>query len=187
MSNIDAEIKDEILKDKFKIFYNKYRLYILISVFIIILTPIIFQIYIHNENTNRSSLISEYLKAEKMLDTKNNEAILILDKLKNSNNEIISILSLNKLLDYYLLNNKDKAINLLDNYKFSFKQSYLNELQNIKKAILNFDKINENQILNLLSTKESEKFKNIKKKLLYDFYIKNGQAKKAKQMYELNK
>ena len=187
MNDIDTEIKDEILKDKFKIFYNTYRLYILIFAFFVILAPIIFQIYVHYENQNRSSLIFEYLKAEKMLDSKNNEAILILNKLKNSNNEIISILSLNKLLDYYVLNNKDEAVNLLDNYKFSYKQKYFNELQNIKKVILSFDKINENQILNFLSTNDDDKFKNIKKKLLYDFYIKNDQVRKAKQVYGSNK
>jgi len=186
-NEFEDEIRNEVFSDKLNNFFKKYKKIIILVSILIISIPICLQFYLFFQNQKKQTLLSEYLKAEIMLDLKNNEAILILNKLKNSNNEIISILSLNKLLDYYLLNNKDEAIKLLNNYNFTNKQSYFNELQNIKKVILNFDKINENQILNFLSTNDDSKFKNIKKKLLYDFYVKNNKVRKAKQIYGSNK
>ena len=57
------------------------------------------------------------------------------------------------------------------------------ELSEIKKLILNFDSINENEILNLSKISNNKnKFKLIKTKLLYDYYIKSNQLEKAKQI-----
>ena len=57
------------------------------------------------------------------------------------------------------------------------------ELTEIKKVILNFDTITENQILNLTQDKKNkDNFKLIKTKLLYDYYIKSNQLEKAKQV-----
>ena len=125
MDNIDLEIKDELLKDRFNKFYHKKKIYILSIVFLILFVPIFIQIYFFYENKKNKNLLASYLKAEMMLNIDKITAINILKELKETNNETIVILSMNKLLDYYLLNNKkNEAINLLNNVQREIKNGY---------------------------------------------------------------
>ena len=89
---------------------------------------------------------------------------------------------MNKLAEYYINNNqKNKALEILDIQVFD--NNMFIELTEIKKVILNFDTITENQILNLTQDKKNkDNFKLIKTKLLYDYYIKSNQLEKAKQV-----
>ena len=90
---------------------------------------------------------------------------------------------MNKLAEYYINNNqKNKALEILNNTEV-FGNSMFIELSEIKKVILNFDNINENEILNLTKNKKNkDNFKLLKTKLLYDYYIKSNQLEKAKQV-----
>ena len=90
---------------------------------------------------------------------------------------------MNKLAEYYINNNqKNKALEILNNTEV-FGNSMFIELSEIKKVILNFDNINENEILNLTKNKKNkDNFKLLKTKLLYDYYIKSNQLDKAKQV-----
>ena len=90
---------------------------------------------------------------------------------------------MNKLAEYYINNNqKNKALEILNNTEV-FGNNMFIELSEIKKVILNFDNINENEILNLTKNKKNkDNFKLLKTKLLYDYYIKSNQLEKAKQV-----
>ena len=55
----------------------------------------------------------------------------------------------------------------------------------IKKTLLLFNSLNEAEILNLIKiNQKKDTFISIKKKLLFDFYMKNNQSKKAQQVYK---
>ena len=59
----------------------------------------------------------------------------------------------------------------------------LSELSEIKSIILNFDNLEENEILEFSKKNKSKaNFNLIKSKLLYDYYIKTNQMKKANQI-----
>ena len=84
-----------------------------------------------------------------------------------------------KLNEYYINNQKNKALELL---KFKdFDNNMFKELLNIKKIILNFDDIARKKYWPYLEIKK-DNFKLLKTKLLYDFYIKSNQLDKAKQI-----
>ena len=70
-----------------------------------------------------------------------------------------------------------------ESYFIGHTLRWLRDNTEIKKVILNFDSISENEILNLTKNKKNkDNFKLLKTKLLYDYYIKSNQLEKAKQI-----
>ena len=66
-----------------------------------------------------------------------------------------------------MLKNNDNALELLD----------------LKEVIIRLDSIEEKEILSLLKSSKKQNLSITKNKLLYDFYIKNNQPKKAEQFF----
>jgi len=184
MNNLETELKEEVLKDRINRFYHKNKIFIKFALLFFIIVPILIQIYFYFDYKKKENLLSEYLRAEILLNTDADKGLEILNKLQKNSNQTVVLLSTNKLLDYYLENNKLKeASNLVNNINFNIKKSYIKELYDIKKAIINFDFIDENKILELLKINDGDTFKLLKNKLLYDYYIKNNQFQKAKKIY----
>lgn len=184
MSNeIETQIEDEIFRDKLKNFYKKYRILILIISLILFTTPVIFQINIHYKNSKNAELTAKYLEAEMLLKNGNvKHSIEILNILKLSNNDAIKSLSISRLVKYYLeIEDMEKALEMINDSNIRYDSKIFEELKNIKEALLKFDTIKEGDLINLLKINNSE-FKNIKLKILKDFYIKNNQFKKAKEI-----
>lgn len=186
MSNeIEHQINDELLKDKLLNFYknNKKKIFLLFS--IIVFLPIFFQIFVYFKKKENYNLLTQYLKAEYLIKENPKQSIKILNNLKNSKNETIAILSYGLLLEYYF-NNKNLNISKeITKLNQELKDDLLRETSKLKKVILLFDKIDENEILELTEKNSARNnFKIIKKQLLFDFYIKNNQELKAKQIYD---
>ena len=182
MSNeIENQINEELFQDKIKNFFGKNKKKLITLFILIIITPILFQIISYHKQKEKSFLLSEYLRAEYLIEKKDSEeeAIKILINLKDKSNQSISLLSLNRLLEFYIIKgDKLNAIKLLENYNKDIDLNFLKEVNVIKKIILNFDSMKETEIENLIKDK-SMTFRLIKKKLIIDFYIKNNQLEKA--------
>lgn len=182
-SEIDFQIKDELFKDKVIKFYNKNKIKIIILFILTISVPIILQIIFYLDEKKNKKLISEYLKAEQLIDIKASESLKIFNSLKLSKRDTIVTLSQAKILEIYLNNGDYKnAIKEINNFKYKFKDPILNDLYSIKKVIVLFDNLSENEILQLLKSNKNPYFENIKNKLLFDFYVKNNQMQKANQI-----
>ncbi|EMH80327.1 hypothetical protein HIMB114_00007150 [alpha proteobacterium HIMB114] len=186
---IDIVIEDELFKDKLSKFYNINKKKIISLAVIIIFIPIIFQLFVYVQNKNNEKLITEYLRAEILSEENLVESIRILNNLILSNNDTIVSLSVNKLIDINIKKkNYNLAIKKISELKHKFKNKELDDLIKIKKTLLLYDSLNEAEILNLIKIdQESDTFINIKKKLLYDFYIKNNQFIKANQILKKDK
>jgi len=184
MSNeLDFQIKDELYKDKVKNFYNKNKIKIIILFILSISVPIFLQIIFYFDQKKNKKLISEYLKAEQLIDINTSESLKILNLLKLSKKDTVVKLSQAKILEIYLNNGDYKnAINEINNFEYKFRDPILNDLYSIKKAIVSFDSLSENEILQLLKSNKNSYFENIKNKLLFDYYIKNNQIQKANQI-----
>ncbi len=184
MSNeIENQINEELFQDKIINFFGKNKKKLITLFILIIITPILFQIISYHKQKEKSFLLSEYLRAEYLIEKKDSEeeAIKILINLKDKSNQSISLLSLNRLLEFYIIKgDKLNAIKLLENYNKDIDLIFLKEVNVIKKIILNFDSMKETEIENLIKDKsKSMTFRLIKKKLIIDFYIKNNQLEKA--------
>ncbi|MCI5054211.1 MAG: hypothetical protein MRY23_05280 [Pelagibacteraceae bacterium] len=179
-NDIETQIQDSLKNDRIKLFYKDNKLKILCVFFIILIFPIIFQFYnLYNLKKNEQ-LISRYIQAETLMSTNERKSIELLNNLKNESNETVQLLSILKLTEYYIANgDKIKALEILKEKK-NYNNELLNEINEIKRIIVEFDYINEKKIQNFFINNE-EYFNLIKKKLIYDFYIKSNQLNKAKQ------
>ena len=189
MSNeLERQIKESLFKEKIEKFYKKNKILIIVLFITLIITPIFIQINSYLNKKNNENLLEQYLKAESLIKKDDNQALEILENLTNSQNQTIQKLALNITVDIYLnQGQKDKALLQLEKIR-DFDNKLFDELNNIKKVILKFDTIKENEILDLLKIdNKNDSFILIKKKLLYDFYIKSNQLKKAKQISDQNK
>ena len=186
MSNeFEKEIKEDVLFDKAFNFFNSYKIYILIVIFLLVFAPISYQVKIlldkqknEKELEKLSNLIIDFD------DNKSNDLELI-KKLLVSKNDIISSLALNKLIDNKNLDKKEKIIfleNFLQNKAISEE---ISQNLKLKKALLIFDNIEENDLLNLLNSKnKNENFKDINFRLISDFYLSKNQSNKALEFLE---
>ena len=189
MSNeLESQIKDSLFKEKIEKFYKKNKILIIVFFIILIVTPIFIQINSYLNKKNNENLLEQYLKAESLIKTDNSQALEILENLTNSQNQTIQKLALNRTVDIYLnQGQKDKALLQFEKVR-DFDNKLFDELNNIKQVILKFDAIKESEILDLLKIdNKNDSFILIKKKLLYDFYIKSNQLNKAKQISDQNK
>ena len=189
MSNeLESQIKESLFKEKIEKFYKKNKILIIVFFTILIVTPIFIQINSYLNKKNNENLLEQYLKAESLVKTDNNQALEILENLTNSQNQTIQKLALNRTVDIYLnQGQKDKALLQFEKIH-DFDNKLFDELNNIKQVILKFDTIKESEILDLLKIdNKNDSFILIKKKLLYDFYIKSNQLNKAKQISDQNK
>lgn len=183
MSNeFENQIEDELFKDKLNGLYKKYKIIIIILIFILILTPVLFQFRIYYENKKNSEYTALFLKSEMLIQTDSKEAIEILKFLKSNANETIKLLSISTLVDYYVNEgNRVQAIKILSEANINYKERIFNDLAKIQEALLKFDNINETEILSLLRNNSGD-LKILKNKILYDYYIKNNQLKKAEEI-----
>ena len=189
MSNeLESQIKESLFKEKIEKFYKKNKILIIVFFIILIITPIFIQINSYLNKKNNENLLEQYLKAESLIKKDDNQALEILENLTNSQNQTIQKLALNITVDIYLnQGQKDKALLQLEKIR-DFDNKLFDELNDIKKVILKFDTIKESEILDLLKIDhKNDSFILIKKKLLYDFYIKSNQLNKAKQISDQNK
>ena len=184
MSNeLETQIEDDLFKDKVSNFFKKNKILVVALALIVIVLPISIQVVFFYNEKKQEQFLSKYIEAEILLDNNDIKGIQILNTIKEKGNDTIKLLAISKLLEHYISNNqKDKAIQILNNNK-DFNNRMFEELTEIKKVILNFDTITENQILNFTQDKKNkDNFKLIKTKLLYDYYIKSNQFEKAKQV-----
>ena len=189
MSNeLESQIKESLFKEKIEKFYKKNKILIIVFFIILIVTPIFIQINSYLNKKNNENLLEQYLKAESLIQKDDNQALEILENLTNSQNQTIQKLALNRIVDIYLnQGQKDKALLQFEKVR-DFDNKLFDELNNIKQVILKFDTIKESEILDLLKIdNKNDSFILIKKKLLYDFYIKSNQLNKAKQISDQNK
>ncbi len=184
MSNeLETQIEDDLLKDKVLNFFKKNKILVITLVLILIVLPISIQVIFFYNDKKQERFISKYIEAEILLDNNDNKGIDILNTIKEKGNATIKLLAISKLAEHYINNNqKKKALEILNNTNV-FNDNMFIEISEIKKVILNFDRINENEILNLTKNKKNkDNFKLLKAKLLYDYYIKSNQLEKAKQV-----
>lgn len=178
----EDEIQQGLFSDKILKFYKLYKIYIYIIIFLFVLIPVSYQLKIYFNMTNYEEEMKKYSIA--LLNINNNQAksIDMFKKLAFSKNNIVSSLSINKILENHKISKKEKIIiinSLLEKNKLPPVNT---DILKIKKVLLNFDEITEEKILNLLNQKNTNiNYKNINFKLLQDFYLSKNQLKKASE------
>ena len=186
MNQIFNEIDDDLKKDIILNFFKKYKFIIIIIISLIFLT--IFIIVGKNilfesrakKNTQEYVIILGLINDKKI-----DEAKKRLEILKDSKINLYKVLAISKLLELSK-ENKNEQILILDYAIRSDIEKNDKDLFKIKKALLAFDNLEEQQFLNLLNPGD---FKNspwrvLSLEILGDFYLSKGQKIKAKDVYD---
>ena len=98
MSNeLDNQVSESVFNDKISNFYQKRKYYIIGLAILIVLVPISFQIFLTLDEKNNSKELEKYSEIVLSKDRKIQEVEL--EKLLQSNNETVSLLVLNQLLE----------------------------------------------------------------------------------------
>ncbi len=188
MSNeIENEIQESLVKDKIKNFLIRNKLKIITASIICIILLLSFPIYEEFKIKKNAKILQKYSNALLYLDAnKKEEGIKMLnDLIKSSSNNKIKIFATNKLLTLYIneknINEALSVINqVLSDKKIDKDEK---ELLNIKKVLLKFDGIDENEILKLLKpNKQNNSFKKLSYLILLDFYTMKNQKIKMKEI-----
>ena len=186
MNQIFNEIEDDLKKDRILNLFKKYKFIIIIVISLIFLT--IFIIVGKNilfesrakKNTQEYVIILGLINDKKI-----DEAKKRLEILKDSKINLYKVLAISKLLELSK-ENKNEQILILDYAIRSDIEKNDKDLFKIKKALLAFDNLEEQQFLNLLNPGD---FKNspwrvLSLEILGDFYLSKGQKIKAKDVYD---
>ena len=142
MSNeLDNQVSESVFNDKISNFYQKRKYYIIALAILIVLVPIGFQIFLTLDKKNNSKELEKYSEIILGKDKKIQEVEL--EKLLQSNNETVSLLVLNQLLEINK-NSKQKSISFIDQLLNANKFSKKNiKFLKIKKSLLIFDTASE--------------------------------------------
>jgi hypothetical protein len=185
MNQIFNEIDEDLKQDRFINFFKKYKFIIIIflslvllSIFFVVSKNIIFE--------NRAKKYTqEYVVILSLInDKKIDEAKKRLEILKDSKINLYKVLAISKLLELSK-ENKNEQISILDYAIKSNIEKNDKDLFKIKKALLAFDNLNEQEFLNLLnpSNFKNSPWRVLSLEILGDFYIMKGQKIKAKDIY----
>ena len=175
------------VKDKIKKFYNKNKLLVfsLLSILIIIFFTMSF--YLHSKEKKRSLLADLYVQAKIDLNNeKKTVAKNTLIKIINSNDRTYSILSLFLIINFNLIENDEKLIDLFDHVLANNK--FEREMKNLiifKKALIKSNFVNETELLEALSPLINSEtlWKSHALLLLGDYFFSKGEFFKAKENY----
>jgi hypothetical protein len=186
MNQIFNEIDEDLKKDRFINFFKKYKFIIIIFLSLFVLT-IVFAVSKNIIFENRAKKYTqEYVVILSLInDKKIDEAKKRLEILKVSKINLHKVLAISKLLELSK-ENKNEQISILDYAIKSNIEKNDKDLFKIKKALLAFDNLDEQQFLTLLNPAD---FKNspwrvLSLEILGDFYLSKGQKIKAKDIYD---
>jgi hypothetical protein len=186
MNQIFNEIDEDLKQDRFINFFKKYKFIIIIIISLVLLSIV----FVVSKNIIFESRAKKYTQEYVVIlslinDKKIDEAKKRLEILKNSKINLYKVLAISKLLEL-TKEIKNEQISILDYAIKSNIEKNDKDLFKIKKALLAFDNLDEQQFLNLLNPAD---FKNspwrvLSLEILGDFYLSKGQKIKAKDIYD---
>ena len=157
MNQIFNEIDNDLKQDKLLNFFkkNKFIIVIIISLILLIIFIIVGKNIIFENRAKKNT--QEYVIILNLIkDKKVDEAKKRLEILKDSKINLYKVLAISKLLELSK-ENKNEQISILDYAIKSDIEKNDKDLFKIKKALLAFDNLDEQQFLNLLNPRD---FKN---------------------------
>ena len=174
-------------KDNIRNFYNKNKLSIFSFLFILILFFFATGFYLHSQESKRLLLADLYIQSKIDLNNNNkNEAKKSLIKIIESNDKTYSVLSLFLLINYNLIENDQKLVELFDHVLNN--NEFENEIKNLiilKKTFIKSNFANETELLKDLQPLINSEtlWRSHALLLLGDYFLSKGELRKAKESY----
>ena len=174
-------------KTKIKKFYEKSKILIFSSIFILLIAVASYTLYLDKKEKKKIILSDNYIKAKIYLHNGNkNEAINTLKKIISANDTTYSTLSLFFLLDDNLISDKVELTNLFNHVIQNHKSE--NEIKNLiilKKALYQSNFVNEKDLIESLKPliNTDTIWKPHVLLLIGDYFFSKKEYLKAKEFY----
>ena len=178
---------DVTKKTKIKRFYEKNKILIFSSIFILLIAVASYTFYLDKKEKKKVILSDNYIKAKIYLHNGNkNEAINMLKTIISANDSTYSTLSLFLLLDENLISDKVELTNLFNHVIQNHKSE--NEIKNLiifKKALYQSNFVNEKDLIESLKPliNKDTIWKPHVLLLIGDYFFSKKEYLKAKEFY----
>ena len=178
---------DVTKKTKIKRFYEKNKILIFSSIFILLIAVASYTFYLDKKEKKKVILSDNYIKAKIYLHNGNkNEAINMLKTIISANDSTYSTLSLFLLLDENLISDKVELTNLFNHVIQNHKSE--NEIKNLiifKKALYQSNFVNEKDLIESLKPliNKDTIWKPHVLLLIGDYFFSKKEYFKAKEFY----
>ena len=179
---------DVTKKTKLRKFYEKYKILIFSTTFLLIFGLGFFSIYLENKEKKKILLSENYIQAKFYLVNGNkSEALNTLKKVIFANDSTYSTLSFFLIINENLISNHKEISDLYDHLLTN--NNFAEELRNLliyKKALFNSDHVNESELLETIKPllKKDALWKPHGLLLLGDYYVSKGEHIKAIEFYQ---
>ena len=178
---------DVTKKTKIKKFYEKSKILIFSSIFILLIAVASYTLYLDKKEKRKIILSDNYIKAKIYLHNGNkNEAINMLKTIISASDSTYSTLSLFLLLDENLISDKVELTNLFNHVIQNHKSE--NEIKNLiifKKALYQSNFVNEKDLIESLKPliNKDTIWKPHVLLLIGDYFFSKKEYFKAKEFY----
>ena len=186
MSDILRQIDEDLRKERIIQLLKSYGIYIIVTIVVIIVSIISYQLVISKNKSENERLVEIYIQAESIKNS--NQKLEKLSELINAQNEYLSGLAELKVANYYINNgNIEKALesldNIIDNQKYD---PIINDLSLYFMLMIKLEKISYEEFSSYIDDEmiEISKFKYLFKELIAIKNFLNGNADDARKRFQ---
>tara|TARA_Y100000816_G_scaffold281825_1_gene256775 strand:+ start:777 stop:1409 length:633 start_codon:yes stop_codon:yes gene_type:complete len=186
MSDILRQIDEDLRKERIIQLLKSYGIYIIVTIVVIIVSIISYQLVISKNKSENERLVEIYIQAESIKNS--NQKLEKFSELINAQNEYLSGLAELKVANFYINNdNIEKALesldNIIDNQKYD---PIINDLSLYFMLMIKLEKISYEEFSSYIDDEmiEISKFKYLFKELIAIKNFLNGNADDARKRFQ---
>ena len=186
MSDILRQVDEDLRKERIIQLLKSYGIYIIVTIVVIIVSIISYQLVISKNKSENERLVEIYIQAESIKNS--NQKLEKFSELINAQNEYLSGLAELKVANFYINNdNIEKALesldNIIDNQKYD---PIINDLSLYFMLMIKLEKISYEEFSSYIDDEmiEISKFKYLFKELIAIKNFLNGNADDARKRFQ---
>ena len=186
MSDILRQVDEDLRKERIIQLLKSYGIYIIVTIVVIIVSIISYQLVISKNKSENERLVEIYIQAESIKNS--NQKLEKLSELINAQNEYLSGLAELKVANFYINNgNIEKALesldNIIDNQKYD---PIINDLSLYFMLMIKLEKISYEEFSSYIDDEmiEISKFKYLFKELIAIKNFLNGDVDDARKRFQ---
>ena len=186
MSDILRQVDEDLRKERIIQLLKSYGIYIIVTIVVIIVSIISYQLVISKNKSENERLVEIYIQAESIKNS--NQKLEKFSELINAQNEYLSGLAELKVANFYINNgNIEKALesldNIIDNQKYD---PIINDLSLYLMLMIKLEKISYEEFSSYIDDEmiEISKFKYLFKELIAIKNFLNGDVDDARKRFQ---
>ena len=186
MSDILRQVDEDLRKDRLLNLWRSYRIYIVGSIFIILISLSGYQYFLSSTQSKNEAIVEQYINSINSIDV--NTSIEQLIELNESDNPFIKGLAKLKRAElYFVTENKEQAIELLESISFDKSlNQIIRDLALYKYLMIQLDTLDKDLYFEIIDSQDLNvsKFKYLFKELKALKYLIEGDQINSLEIFE---